>query len=211
LRVTDSLVPLQRFVAQHRRIFVLTGAGCSTDSGIPDYRDVHGHWKRPQPITVQAFTADPVARQRYWARSLVGWPQVANAQPNSAHYALRQMQAAGALSCLLTQNVDRLHQRAGTESVIDLHGRIDQVMCMACKQLSARAHWQNTLADANPGWLKYSALAAPDGDADLHHVAFEDFVVPGCAHCDGLIKPDVLWRNGAARAGGSGDECAGAI
>jgi NAD-dependent SIR2 family protein deacetylase len=113
-----------------RRLFVLTGAGCSTNSGIPDYRDVVGNWKRQQPVRHQAFMADEATRKRYWARSLIGWRHFGRALPNDAHRALARLEAMGRSEVVLTQNVDRLHQAAGSERVIDLHGRLDLVCCM---------------------------------------------------------------------------------
>ena len=117
---------LPEFIDRHRRLFILTGAGCSTNSGIPDYRDAEGNWKRAKPVTYHAFMGDPATRQRYWARSLVGWQRFGRAQPNDTHRALARLEAAGRSELLLTQNVDRLHQAAGSTQVIDLHGRLDR-------------------------------------------------------------------------------------
>src|SRR5262252_4485784 len=117
---------LKNFVDRHGRLFVLTGAGCSTNSGIPDYRDNDGNWKRTQPVTHQAFMGDEATRKRYWARSLIGWRRFGRAVPNNAHHALARLEANGRCELLVTQNVDRLHQRAGSQQVIDLHGRLDQ-------------------------------------------------------------------------------------
>ncbi|MEZ5660448.1 MAG: NAD-dependent protein deacetylase [Burkholderiaceae bacterium] len=184
---------LTRFVANARRLFVLTGAGCSTASGIPDYRDFDGAWKRAQPMTLQAFVGAADARRRYWARSLVGWPVMADAQPNAAHLALASMQTNGRLSALVTQNVDGLHTKAGAAGVIDLHGRLDTVVCLQCATRSARADFQQRLADLNPDWQHRSAELAPDGDADLDETDFSGFRVPGCDGCSGVIKPDVVF------------------
>ena len=184
---------LQAFVERHRRLFVLTGAGCSTGSGIADYRDAQGHWKRPPPVTYQAFVADHGVRQRYWARSLIGWPRFAAARPNAVHHALAALEQQGRIALLLTQNVDGLHQQAGSAQVIDLHGRLDRVVCLACGQGLARAQLQQQLLAANPGWERLTAASAPDGDADLDGVDFSRFVVPACAHCGGVLKPDVVF------------------
>lgn len=184
---------LEDFVAAHRRLFVLTGAGCSTASGIPDYRDEQGAWKRTPPVTYQAFVGEVATRQRYWARSLLGWPRVAAAHPNAAHRALAALEQQGRCELLLTQNVDGLHQAAGSTSVIDLHGRLDGVVCLACGATTSRAHLQLRLQQANPGWASLEAGAAPDGDADLEGGDFSLFQVPACERCEGLLKPDVVF------------------
>ena len=191
--VCTSTATLPEFVAAHRRLFVLTGAGCSTDSGIPDYRDANGGWKRQQPVTYQAFVGEPTTRQRYWARSLVGWRRFGRAQPNATHHALARLEQQGKLTLLLTQNVDRLHQAAGSENVVDLHGRLDQVRCLACEHRVPRADFQAELVRLNPAWANLDAADAPDGDADLDGRDFSRFQVPSCPHCIGLLKPDVVF------------------
>lgn len=183
---------LPEFIARHRRLLVVTGAGCSTDSGIPDYRDADGQWKRTPPVTFQAFMGEAATRQRYWARSLLGWPRFGLARPNTTHHALAALEADGRVELLLTQNVDCLHQRAGSRTVIDLHGRLDQVRCMACEARSSREQLQVRLLAANPGWDRLDAGMAPDGDADLE-TDFSAFQVPDCEHCGGLLKPDVVF------------------
>jgi NAD-dependent SIR2 family protein deacetylase len=184
---------LEDFVDRHRRLFVLTGAGCSTGSGIPDYRDAEGQWKRAQPMAFQAFMGDEKARRRYWARSLVGWERIRQAQPNDAHRALAQLEAMGRIRLVLTQNVDRLHQAAGSARVIDLHGRIDLVRCMDCERRSPRGEMQHELGRLNADWLDLDATEAPDGDADLDGADFASFVVPPCRRCGGVLKPDVVF------------------
>jgi len=191
--VCTSTATLPEFVAAHARLFVLTGAGCSTDSGIPDYRDANGGWKRPQPVTYQAFVGELTTRQRYWARSLVGWRRFGQAQPNASHHALARLEQQGKLTLLLTQNVDRLHQAAGSENVVDLHGRLDQVRCLACEHRVPRADFQAELVRLNPAWANLDAADAPDGDADLDGRDFSRFQVPSCPHCIGLLKPDVVF------------------
>ncbi len=183
---------LPEFIARHRRLLVVTGAGCSTDSGIPDYRDANGQWKRTPPMTYQAFMGEEAARQRYWARSLLGWLRFGQAQPNATHHALAALEADGRVELLLTQNVDGLHQRAGSQTVIDLHGRLDQVRCMGCEARSSREELQQRLLDANPGWEALKAGIAPDGDADLE-TDFSSFHIPGCLQCGGILKPDVVF------------------
>jgi NAD-dependent SIR2 family protein deacetylase len=184
---------LSEFIDRHPRLFVLTGAGCSTDSGIPDYRDAQGGWKRPQPVTFQAFMGDVSTRRRYWARTLIGWKRFGRAVPNDAHRALRQLERRGQLQLLVTQNVDRLHQAAGSMGVIDLHGRLDLVRCMECERRSAREEMQSQLMQRNPHWAELDARMAPDGDADLEVLDFSNFEVPACAYCAGILKPDVVF------------------
>lgn len=184
---------LQEFIARHQRLFILTGAGCSTSSGIPDYRDAEGHWKRAQPMTYQVFMGEPAARQRYWARSLVGWRRFRQALPNGAHLALARLEALGKTTLLVTQNVDRLHQAAGSRQVVDLHGRMDQIRCMGCERRMPRAEFQDALDRLNPGWASLEAAQAPDGDADLDNTDFSSFAVPACRHCGDVLKPDVVF------------------
>ena len=189
----EAATALRDWLDSHRAVFVLTGAGVSTNSGIPDYRGPDGEWKRRAPITYQAFTQDPAMRARYWARSFVGWPVVAAARPNRAHAALATLEARGLLSQLVTQNVDGLHQRAGHAHVVDLHGRIDQVVCLTCDTRAPRAAVQTRLAAANPEWLALTAGTAPDGDADLDDADFSRFQPPACTQCGGMLKPDVVF------------------
>lgn len=185
---------LQEWLERYRAVFVLTGAGISTNSGIPDYRGVDGEWKRRAPITYQAFMRDAAMRARYWARSFVGWPMVARAQPNRAHAALVTLERQGRLSALVTQNVDGLHQRAGQQDVTDLHGRIDRVVCLDCSTSLPRADVQPMLERANPDWTEIAAAAAPDGDAQLEdHLDASTFRAPACPHCGGVLKPDVVF------------------
>ena len=189
---TDS-GPLVEFCAAHRRLFVLTGAGVSTDSGIPDYRDADGEWKQRQPVDYRDFVGSRATRQRYWARSLVGWRRFVNARPNAAHYALSALEQTGRIGHLVTQNVDDLHRRAGHQRVVDLHGRLDSVVCLDCGSRFARAAVQMQLVLRNPRYQHITAPYAPDGDAHLEAEDFRDFVVPDCAACGGVIKPDVVF------------------
>ncbi len=190
----DATAALQDFVERHPRLLVLTGAGCSTNSGIPDYRDDAGQWKRKPPVRHQEFVADPAVRARYWARSMIGWTHMGTAQPNAAHRALADLEHGGSLVQLVTQNVDGLHQKAGSAAVIDLHGRIDQVVCLACGARSAREQLQARLVEANPQYAGLAAGRAPDGDADLERSDFSDFTIPDCEACRvGVLKPDVVF------------------
>jgi NAD-dependent SIR2 family protein deacetylase len=184
---------LRQFIERHARLFILTGAGCSTESGIPDYRDADGGWKRAAPVMFQAFMGEPATRQRYWARSLIGWRHLRAARPNDAHRALAHLQRQDRVTYLVTQNVDRLHQAAGSPEVIDLHGRIDQVRCMSCQRYQSRDELQSELLRLNPAWADVDALQAPDGDADVGRHDFSGFQVPTCGPCGGVLKPDVVF------------------
>ncbi|MDA0788734.1 MAG: NAD-dependent protein deacetylase [Proteobacteria bacterium] len=187
------------FLVRHRRLIVLTGAGCSVPSGIPTYRNHLGQWQRSNPITHQEFINNPVSRQRYWARSMAGWPMVAAAAPNRAHHALAELEARGHIALLVTQNVDGLHQKAGQQRVIDLHGRLDSVICLGCRLTLSRESVQAQLIDTN-GKLPSAAAAAPDGDADLH-MDIAGFNVPDCPRCGGVLKPDVVFFGGTVTRG----------
>lgn len=184
---------LAQLVRTHPRLFVLTGAGCSTASGLGDYRNERGEWKRKQPITGQAFRENRQLRQRYWARSAIGWPAFSSAQPAAAHQALQQLQSTGTVRHLVTQNVDELHQKAGHQGVIDLHGVLSQVSCLSCGRSEHRDHFQVRLTAANPWLLELSAAYAPDGDADLETRQSDQLQIPNCSACDGMMKPDVVF------------------
>lgn len=181
------------FLGQHPRLFVLTGAGCSTESGIPDYRDAEGEWKHARPVQYQDFVRSPRVRQRYWARSMLGWQRVDKARPNSAHLALARLETAGVVYHLVTQNVDGLHQQAGSRRVIDLHGRLDTVDCLDCRQRSARQQFQQALSNRNSEFARFNAAPAPDGDVDLENADFGAFEIPACGRCGGVLKPSVVF------------------
>lgn len=176
-------------------VIALTGAGCSTPSGIGDYRDEQGQWKRRQPVQHKDFLDQAAWRRRYWARSQVGYPEFLRAAPNAAHHCLARWEAHGLIRGIITQNVDRLHQRAGNQNVIDLHGRLDQVVCMACRKITPRGDLQTWLERMNPevSLLKDEAVMAPDGDADLVPESYAGVCVPDCDHCGGVLKPDVVF------------------
>ena len=179
-----------------RRVVALTGAGCSTESGIPDYR---GQGKSPSrtPIQHDAFLRRSDVRRRYWARATVGWARFRGALPNAAHDALAAMEARGALAGVITQNVDRLHAAAGSRRVVELHGALEDVRCLTCGALEARAGVHERLLDENPGWLE-RALGdiRPDGDAELPEEQIEDLRVVDCLVCGGVLKPDVVFFGG---------------
>jgi NAD-dependent SIR2 family protein deacetylase len=189
----SSVIDLHDFVQRYPRLFVLTGAGVSVDSGIPGYRDDNGNWKRSAPVMLQDFLHSAVSRQRYWARSMIGWPVVARAQPNAAHVALASLEAMQRLHLLVTQNVDGLHQRGGSTEVIELHGNIGRVICLGCGTTEARETVQRTLREQNPEFVDAVAQTAPDGDADLEHCGLDAFRVPECGRCGGMLKPDVVF------------------
>jgi NAD-dependent SIR2 family protein deacetylase len=190
------LAALDEFLDRYPRLVVLTGAGISADSGIPTYRDHDGVWRRSDPIEHKAFIADPSTRRRYWARSYLGWPIVDSARPNDAHNALAELEALGHVHLLITQNVDRLHQKAGSRRVIDLHGRLDRIGCLQCRRRHPRIEMQDWLGVANPGLAELEATVAPDGDAELPDVRVADLRVPGCPRCGGTLMPDVVFFGG---------------
>lgn len=183
---------LVEFVAAGE-VLALTGAGLSTDSGLPSYRDVEGR-RLAQPMTVSELMATPEAQQRYWARSYVGWPRFAAARPNDGHRAVAQLEAAGVLSGIITQNVDGLHQGAGARDVTELHGSLSRVICMACRSLHRRDHVDEWLQAANPGFdRQIGGAVRPDGDVALPEAVVRGFVPASCPACGSqLLKPDVV-------------------
>lgn len=179
------------------KLLALTGAGISTDSGIPDYRG-EGRVAR-HPMTFDVFVGSAQAQQRYWARSFVGWNRIAAAQPNAGHLALAKAEKTGQLSNLITQNVDRLHQKAGSQKVIDLHGRLDMVRCLSCRELFTRIAIDELLTELNPEVSKdLSVEFTPDGDAEIEATA--TFRIPNCPNCAGVLKPDVVFFGEAVPA-----------
>lgn len=188
--------PLAEFIANHQPLTVITGAGCSAASGIPTYRDHQGNWLRSDPIQHSEFLNQPAKRQRYWARSFSGWPHVGIAEPNPAHQILTQLEQAGYLKLLVTQNVDRLHQRSGHQNVIDLHGRLDKVRCLDCYLELSRDEVQQQLKELNPHLQQTAVDVRPDGDADVPDEQVARMQVPDCPRCGGMLKPDVVFYGG---------------
>lgn len=188
--------PLDRLL-EHlagRRFLVLTGAGISTPSGIPDYRDSEGVRRGRQPMMYQEFLASPQSRQRYWARAMLGWPRVRQARPNAAHEALAELQIRQRISGLITQNVDTLHDQAGSRDVIELHGSLHRVLCLDCTQRSERQAIQHLMEAQNPYLAGVDAVQAPDGDTLLDPAFEAHFQLPRCPHCGGdRLKPDVVF------------------
>ena len=183
---------LADFLLRHASLAVISGAGVSTASGIPDYRDRNGDWKYAQPIQYQDFVGNMDSRRRYWARSHVGWQRFSKARPNAAHYALADLEATGKIDTLITQNVDRLHSAAGSRHVIDLHGDLSIVRCLNCNTTLARFDYQQQLKDANPAWHSNDFRYRADGDAELADNSHHEFRVPDCSLCGGTVKPDVV-------------------
>ena len=173
-------------------VLVLTGAGVSTESGIPDYRDERGQWKRSPPMQYREFVGSEGRRRRYWARSLLGFKVLGSAAPNLAHRVLADWERLGLVSAIVTQNVDGLHQAAGAENVVDLHGRIDRVVCLGCGRRTSRRELQRELEEKNPEWAALASVIAPDGDADPGGADDSAFRVVAC-ECGGLLKPDVVF------------------
>jgi len=189
----NQLDTLHRAIAK-QHFLVLTGAGISTSSGIPDYRDSDGVRRGKAPMMYQEFLATAQARRRYWARAMLGWPRVRIAQPNKAHLALATLQQRGRISGLITQNVDTLHDQAGTHDVIELHGSLHRVLCLDCQLRSARDAIQRQMEIDNPYLAQVHAVQAPDGDTLLDPAFEEHFQVPHCPHCNGeRLKPDVVF------------------
>ena len=189
----DAVAPLAALLAQGDAL-VLSGAGLSTESGIPDYRGATGALRRHTPMTYQEFLRDPRGRQRYWARSFVGWRQIRGAQPNAGHRAVAELEAAGLLAGVITQNVDGLHQAAGARSVVELHGGLDRTVCLSCGDIASRAELDERLRAANPEFGPRAGEVNPDGDAELPDEVLDGFVMVACLACGGgPLKPDVVF------------------
>jgi NAD-dependent SIR2 family protein deacetylase len=192
----DELAPLVALL-EERRCVVLTGAGCSTESGIPDYRGAGRPERVTSPIQHTAFLRDPAVRRRYWARATIGWERFSRAEPNRAHRALAAFEREGVIAGVIKQNVDRLHQDAGSSRVVELHGALADVVCLDCGEREERAALQARLLARNPGWLRVGAATNPDGDADLAAEQVAAFEVVGCRICDGTLKPAVVFFGGS--------------
>jgi NAD-dependent deacetylase sirtuin 4 len=178
------------------RVVVLTGAGVSTESGIPDYRSPEALARVRRPITGPDFLRSAAVRRRYWARATAGWERIRGARPGAAHHALAQLEACGVVTCVITQNVDRLHQAAGSREVIELHGALAEVTCLDCGRIEDRDTVQARMREANAAWdgrHVIGAASAPDGDAELPDEATAAFEVPVCTACGGTLKPHVVF------------------
>lgn len=181
------------FVQARDRLLVITGAGLSTNSGIPAYRDQKGEWLRRTPIFYQDFIRCPIARRRYWARSYFGWHHVAQSKPNAGHLGLANMEKEGLIKHLITQNVDGLHQRAGSRIAIEVHGQLGRVRCLDCHAQYSRCEIQARLKEMNRDWSAEVLGHNPDGDVDLDEAAYPNFQIADCARCQGRLKPDVVF------------------
>ena len=188
----SSVVDLARLM-RGRPTLVLSGAGISTESGIPDYRGPNGSMRARRPMQYREFVGSADARRRYWARSAIGWTRVGTARPNAGHAAIARLEQNGFVTGVITQNVDGLHQAAGSLRVLELHGTLAEVRCLSCGTVELRDHLQERLAAENPVWASEAAEAAPDGDAEVSVQTVESFSVPGCLHCGGILKPDVVF------------------
>ncbi|BFM05909.1 NAD-dependent protein deacetylase [Halioxenophilus aromaticivorans] len=196
-----ELALLTEFIGQHRRLLIITGAGCSTSSGIPAYRDRLGNWLARKPIQHQEFLNQEATRKRYWARSMLGWPNMRDAQPNGLHNTLPAWEQAGRVELLITQNVDGLHRRAGSNKLVELHGRVGRVTCLQCSSFGDRNAVQQRLEALNGELLARIAQAdvdfRPDGDAEFGGIDYSGLVCPPCAHCGGTLMPDVVFFGGS--------------
>lgn len=188
----DQVAELGEWLAEGD-VVVLSGAGLSTESGIPDYRGPSGMARRATPMTYQAFTRDPVARRRYWARSHLGWRTIGDAAPNAGHRAVARLQELGTLGGIITQNVDGLHQAGGARDVVELHGNLAQIACLECGTRTPRGDLEARLNEANPGFTAAVSAVNPDGDVELDDADLDGFVVVDCLACGGLLKPDVVY------------------
>lgn len=187
----DLLAPV--CLLQGRRTVVLTGAGVSTESGIPDYRGPQTRRRARNPMRFAQFVSSETARRRYWARATVGWPSLADALPNAGHTAIARLEHAGVVSGVITQNVDRLHSLAGSRRVVELHGALAEVLCLDCGRSEPRASVHERLLRTNPRFAAQRAALAPDGDTELSDEAVAGFEVADCERCGGTLKPDVVY------------------
>ncbi|MEU7528722.1 NAD-dependent protein deacetylase [Saccharothrix sp. NPDC042600] len=185
----DEVVP----VVAGGGVLVLSGAGLSTESGIPDYRGASGSLRKHTPMTYEEFVGSPDGRRRYWARSHLGWRTIARAHPNAGHRAVTELCDAGFVSGVITQNVDGLHHAAGTHDAVELHGNLDRVLCLDCRRVSPREELDRRLRAANPDFQATATRINPDGDVDLAAEDVAGFEVVPCADCGGVLKPDVVF------------------
>ncbi|MBW3553186.1 MAG: NAD-dependent protein deacetylase [Gemmatimonadetes bacterium] len=197
----DAVLAPMLDLLRGRRVVVLSGAGCSTESGIPDYRGADGTERKRAPMQYGEFVRSADARARYWARSAVGWPRFTDARPNDGHRALARLEEAGLVRGVITQNIDGLHHAAGSRRVVELHGSLAAVRCLTCGEAEERGAFQERLLALNDRWSERlrreggsgGIESAPDGDAELPAWAVASFRVPGCGGCGSVMKPDVVF------------------
>lgn len=192
----SNLETLISALSNKKKIWILTGAGISASSGIPTYRDDKGEWKSANPIQHKDFIEHESYRQRYWARSMVGWKLTGRAKPNATHHAIAALQRTGKVSQIVTQNVDGLHNAAGAENIIDLHGRLSEIRCLDCNEVSKRMDYQPRLVKNNPELDDYKATIMPDGDANVEDFDMSRITIPPCSNCGGVLMPNVIFFGG---------------
>ncbi|XP_039310095.1 NAD-dependent protein deacylase Sirt4 isoform X2 [Solenopsis invicta] len=193
---TEDVMRLKEFVDKHHRLCVLTGAGISTESGIPDYRSAEvGLYARSnhKPILYKEFCDSKASRRRYWARNYIGWSRFSSIKPNITHKILKHLEDIGKVECIVTQNVDNLHLKAGSKKVIELHGTAFRVMCLNCDHKICRHELQRVFKTLNPSMMATAQMIRPDGDVELSQEQIEGFKVPACDNCGGILKPDIVF------------------
>lgn len=198
---TTDFESLYDFIQRANKILVVTGAGISTESGIPDYRseDVGLYSRRAnyKPIQQQEFVSNESARKRYWLKNFIGWPTFSIKSPNATHFALTELEKAGKLKCIVTQNVDNLHFKAGSVNVVELHGSAHRIKCLKCENQIKRHDFQTILDALNPLHKTDSFVMNPDGDVDIDEELVDEFTIPDCNHCGGLLQPDIVFFGGS--------------
>ncbi|CAL1673076.1 unnamed protein product [Lasius platythorax] len=193
---TEDVMRLKEFIDEHHRLCILTGAGISTESGIPDYRSAEvGLYARSnhKPVLYKEFCGSQAIRRRYWARNYVGWPRFSSLKPNITHEILKDLESVGKVGCIVTQNVDNLHSKAGSKKVIELHGTAFRVMCLNCDHKICRYELQEVFQKLNPSMVATTQMIRPDGDVELSQTQVESFNVPACNNCGGILKPDIIF------------------
>ena len=191
--MNDDKLEKAKKLLDSNSIAVLTGAGISTDSGIPDYRGEGTKMRARSPLQYKQFVSDEKHRKTYWSRSILGWPKIRDSVPNDSHACLTNLESDGRLTGIITQNVDRLHTKAGSKGVVELHGALAEVVCLDCRHISDRDVFQKRLLKMNPIWMPHVEGIAPDGDIDLKNANTTDFGIPACVACGGVIKPHVVF------------------
>ncbi|XP_070151245.1 NAD-dependent protein deacylase Sirt4 isoform X3 [Polyergus mexicanus] len=192
----EDVIRLKEFIDKHHRLCILTGAGISTESGIPDYRSAEvGLYARSnhKPVLYKEFCNSDAIRRRYWARNYIGWSRFSSLKPNVTHKILKDLEYVGKVGCIVTQNVDNLHSKAGSKEVIELHGTAFRVMCLNCDHKICRYELQEVFQKLNPSMIAITQMIRPDGDVELSQAQVEDFNVPACDNCGGILKPDIIF------------------